>query len=743
MIKEKKSITKRESWASESVNILFILLMALFLTISFFAVMSCNADDAGTYMWLYWVYEIGSYDYSIRELLEPWNLTCILLYILGIGKSGTETVIYCFAVWYFICIFLTLSLAMKGQKKNRWLLLLATFIFIPYSQTNKNHLIPVAITLLNFYAIYTYVNTKKRILLIGTILLAVYSVVVINERVILLLFLGATLVIYGFVWCLQNIARQKILYFGALVITVLVGIIKLIDKVCMLCSGNGISFLEAWGGYGGEAYLTWIDIYDLFDKGIPSLFSSLMIQYNIPVEGGLIQVNSFFWIIRIFIVVLALIALICRWRDIVKRGIANMNIIDALSTISFSIVIFVNIINGMIEYYEIEGAPINRYASLAWFMLIIILVRWINEKYNPIIMGFVLGKKITSGTVLGMIFMLLIVSYSKPIYFGRDNNALELCQGEIEFLKSKEEEYKYGISSYWKSNPITAMTNGEYVSCPGWIIQDELDSDRLYLEPKYDGIYDDGSNYFNYIISHHNNTMTINKENIELIRGDYIEKKEICNGDDASVIYLYDYDVRWDPRLVMEAVGTDYELVNPIEYHFDFPVGTNRIDMTVTNSENFDFEVIDNSDIQNVEVQKIDDNKIYIDVVCLQNTNVSVKVSRKEEEITTIHKIVLKRVEGAVTVSTDEAKEQSKILLNSGDYIFTFEGKNLDKLDISWKGNDIGVVQLTDGRRRKRYHIHIESKQSIQYEVIGNNCKVEKISYENAVLFKNGQTNTW
>ena len=33
------------------------------------------------------------------------------------------------------------------------------------------------------------------------------------------------------------------------------------------------------------------------------------------------------------------------------------------------------------------------------------------------------------------------------------------------------------------------------------------------------------------------------------------------------MIYLYDYDIRWDPQVIMEAVGTDYELADPIEYH--------------------------------------------------------------------------------------------------------------------------------------------------------------------------------
>ncbi len=55
----------------------------------------------------------------------------------------------------------------------------------------------------------------------------------------------------------------------------------------------------------------------------------------------------------------------------------------------------------------------------------------------------------------------------------------------------------------------------------GWIRADEVDSERLYLECKGDRgwIYRDGSNYFNFIISHTGSEMTMEQESIEAIRG--------------------------------------------------------------------------------------------------------------------------------------------------------------------------------------------------------------------------------
>lgn len=728
---------RKRMCSNRKSDFILILCTAIFLTISFFVVAQLNTDDSGTFLWVYWQYDLGCVDHSFKEMIEPWNLTIQLLYFLGIGNTGAEMVIYCYAIWYFICIFITLNLAMKDIKKNKWLLLLTVFIFIPYAGTNKNHLVPAAIALLTINAICNYVSEKKKIPLIFAGILLLYFFVTINDRVILLLFLAIPAALYGVIWCLQNIDRQKILYFAAVAVAVIVAGIKIIDEVSRILLGRGLALLESWGGYGGESYLTWIDIYNLFDKGIPSFFSSLMLQYNIPVDGGLIQFNSFFWLVRILIIGLALVALASRWKDIIKKGIADIHILDALSTISVTALIGVNILNGMIEYYDIEGAPMNRYASLAWFLLIVILIRWIDEKYKQITLMNIGKRKIQSGIVLGILCSLLIVGYSNPIYLGRQAIVKEPCQNELDFLKEQNGQYKYGLASFWKSAPIIAMTNGEYNACPGWVENDEVDHEKLYLKCNIgQGIYDDGSNYFNYMISYVNNDMTMTEENIEKLRGDYIDKKRVYGEDEESIFYLYDYDIRWEPRLIMEAVGTDYELIEPIEYNFEFPVGTNRIEMEVGNSANFELAIVDNSDIKDVSIQKKDDNKIYVDLVCLQNTDVTFMVSRKSDELTTIHKIVLKRVLGAVTVYENGQKEELELYLNGGDYVFTFAGENLGNLDVEWLGNGIEVEQLTDGKIRRRYHIKVDEPQKIQFIFSGEKVKVDKISYENAVLFE-------
>ncbi|MBQ3165572.1 MAG: hypothetical protein IJC02_13775 [Lachnospiraceae bacterium] len=709
----------------------------LFLTISFYVEVQCNTDDAGSYIWLYSWNELGTVQRSLRSIMEPWFLVLTGLDFIGVGNTGAELVSYCFTVLYYVCIFITLKLCMKDNQKNKWILLLAVFIMMPYSGTNKYHLVVTAIALYVIYAGYQFISVKKKIPVVFAGILFVYSLFFLSDRVLLILYCMIPIMAYAVIVCLQDKKKYKYLYVGGtIVITLTVGI-KVIDEINRSLLGQGLSIMEAWGGYGGESYLTWIDIDNLFSKGIPSFFQTLMNQYNIPVEGGLIQYNSFYWLIRIFLVGLALISVVVRWKDIIKKGILQVNVLDAYATITVTILTCVNVMNGLIKYYEISNHPMNRYASLAWYLLVVILVRWINEKYEEVYLINKSKCKIKSGTILGFICILLILGYSKPIYEGRDALVQEPCQSEVNFLKEKRDVYQYGISSYWRSYPVTAMTNAEYVSSYGWIEEDENDRDKLNLICEGDeSFYKDGTNFFNYIISCSTNSMTMSEENIEEIRGDYIEKNRIYfDGEERSIIYLYDYDIRWEPELIMEAVGVDYELVEPIEYHYDLPIGTSRIDMEVSNSENFLLEIAENEAVSEVKIQKINDNRIYVDVTCHQKTVVDFRVARKEDVLTTIHKIVLKKVFAAVTVAENISEGNHEVFLASGNYVMTFSGENIDKMQIEWNSSSVMVEQITDGEIRRRYAIQVEEPQLVNYTISGADVQIERVSYEEGDLF--------
>ena len=77
-----------------------------------------------------------------------------------------------------------------------------------------------------------------------------------------------------------------------------------------------------------------------------------------------------------------------------------------------------------------------------------------------------------------------------------------------------------------------------------------------------------------------------------------------------------------------------------------------------------------------------------------------------------------------------------EVYLNSGSYIFTFVGENLDELEVNWSGDNIETERLTDGKIRNRYRVNINKPQIIQYLLLGDGIVIDKITYENAILFE-------
>lgn len=548
----------------------------------------------------------------------------------------------------------------------------------------------------------------------------------VNDRAIFLLYAVVPFVALGIIWCMQNKNRHKFLYMGLLFVTFVIAVAVKSEKMYHDFFGKPMPLSESWNGYGGASYLMWIDVKNLFDKGIPSFFHALMNQYNIPVKGGMIQLLSFFWILRILIVGLMVAVWILRLKDLAQLGVEHMNIIDSVSAVSITILTAINVLNGIAGLYDsINGLPINRYNELAWLLFVVLLIRWIDEKYRVIDICKIKNKMLTSNLALFMVFILLIAGYARPLH--KKDFEKNCCRAEVEFLEENSENYFCGFAGYWTAYPLMATTNGKHIVCPGQIAKDEADSSILYVQMNNFNAdtFSDGSNYFNYFIVDMETGSLFNRENIELIRGDYISLNMIQN----HAIYLYDYDIRWDPRLIMEAVGVDYELTEPIVYYFDFPVGVNRIEMEVANSDNFELGIEPNMDIGDVKVQKLNDNRIYVDLTCRQNTSVAFHVGRVAEEYTTIHKIVLKRVRAAMET------ESEQIYLKEGSYIVTFEGDAINKADVTFEGEGISVKRLTKGRIKSRYQIDVNSAQFIKYKAVGKDVIVNKVYYENAILF--------
>lgn len=691
-----------------------IVILSALLAYMQFIHAKCSADDAGSYIYMYNFFELGNKNLDIRMFLNPWFYCSALAYLLNIGGNGAFSSNAYTSIWYGIAVFFTLKMVMHG-KESRWPLALAVFILLPYGRTNKYHMVAAFVTLFAIWALQCYTESRKKWILWCVGLAAVYTFLFTDDRLLFILFFAATLLVYYVILLFQDKKKRRYLYLSAFVIILAAGLVKAADVTLLKLLGNGLGITEEMEGYGGAGYFTWINVDTLFNKGIPSLFDALLAQWNVPVKGGIIQFNSFYWIIRMLIAGLGLVALAVRWKEIIKKGITSLELLDSLAVICTTIVLGINILNGMIEYYSISAAPVNRYASVCWFLLVVILARWLD--------GLCSGKKlynnISNDLFLGTAFVLLILGYADPVFLPSEDVSVGSCEVELNFLREHGQEYKYGIGSHWKSTPVTAATNAEYVVCKGWI------GDDGFEYGKSDGFYKDGGNYFNFIVSDISNEMTISPENIENLRGDYVDIYS-----NADTIYMYDYDIRFDPVIVMDTAGVGYELTDTIVYNLNLPVGSNRIEITTPEKDNLLLEVADNDDITDVKIGSKGDNLATVEVTCLQNTQIALTVGRREDVTTELYKIEIKRTAGAVDVDV----RQTEIPLKEGRYIVTFSGEHLKKMEVNWTV-DGEVTQLTDGRIKRRYLVEVSKTQNVGYEIISNGANISTIYYENEKLF--------
>ncbi|MDE7324476.1 MAG: hypothetical protein K2N73_17520 [Lachnospiraceae bacterium] len=696
------------------ITMAIMVMLSVFLAYLQFVQAGCNSDDAATYAYMYNFFELGNKSLSIKDFLDPWFYSSAIAYLLNVGGSGTFSSLAYLSVWYGIAVFFTLLMTMN-KRDSKWMLALAVFILLPYRQTNKYHMVAAFVTLFSIWALQCYKDTGKKWILCAVGLIAVYSFVFTDDRLLLLVFLFATLIVYLVIFLFQDKSKRKYIYMAVFGGILVAGVLNCVNKIAVKILGQETGILGVLGGYGGADYFNWIDVETFFLKGIPSIIGSIFVQWNIPIRGGMVQINSIYWFIRIIIVCLALAALFDRWKVIIKKGIKSVELLDALSVVCTTVALGVNALNGMVQYYSVTSAPMNRYASVCWFLLVVILVRWMDERLENVM----IYPNISNNLFLGGILILLTIGYINPIFAPAEDIVNSSYAVELDYLKSHGEMYRYGLGSYWKSNPITAATNAEYVICSGTIQDDEL------VCSKKDGFYTDGGNYFNFIVSDAGSEMSVSPENIENVRGDYTDI--YSNGD---TIYMYDYDIRFDTAIIMDTAGMGYELTDTIVYNIDLPIGTSRIEVTTTAKDNLLLAVVDNPDITDIRIGSKGDDIATAEVTCLQNTQIGFSVGRREDILTELYKVEVKRVAGAVYVDA----EQTTLPLNEGRYIVTFSGENLKDMEVNWKV-DGEVTQLTNGRIKRRYQVNVSERQNVEYELISNGAMVDSVYYENEDLF--------
>lgn len=149
------------------------------------------------------------------------------------------------------------------------MLAMAVFILLPYSQTNKYHMMAALVTLFSIWVLQCYKDTRKKWILAVAVLMAVYSFLFTDDRLLLLVFLAATVIVYFAILFFQDQDRRKYLYmvvFGGILAA---GVLNFADIIIGKLLGQGTGISGVLGGYGGADYFNWIDVENFFFERNP------------------------------------------------------------------------------------------------------------------------------------------------------------------------------------------------------------------------------------------------------------------------------------------------------------------------------------------------------------------------------------------------------------------------------------------------------------------------------------------
>lgn len=697
---------------------LLILGICIFMAYVFYVYMPSSIDDADTYEGLFRYYDLGIQHYTWKMWLEPWRAVSGIIYHLGLFNNGMDISTLAHTIFYFCEILITM-LILKDKKEPIYFLVIM-FILLPNEYTTKTHQTSTFFSLLILYFLNKYIDKRKKKFLFGAVLVLTYGLFFLADVVILGIYVIIPLVGYWLVACLQNREKHKAIIYGVFALSLMILALRTAGIIGDILWNNDFVSNGILGGYGGSEYASWGTFPTIWQRGIPYAIATIFQQFGVCPSGGMIQINSFFWVIRIVLIGLIGISYIYYLKKVVKKGVRNVSFLNGFCVIAITIVLLVNIINGVLSAYGWLGSPITRYTNIVWFLAMILFCNWIEEVLQK--SEYLCNIYKENRIVICSIVIVLTFANVGNIYMGRSHITKEICQDETDYLEKQEGIYHYGIGSFGKSTAIGALSNMDICCING--SADEVEG----IKAERTGITDDKGNFFNFILVDEGSPRGLEKEVVEKIRPDYIDMNYVNSDNGIGILYLYDYDIRWTPQLVMQVVGEEYEINDPLTYNFDFSVGINRVEITTSTVKNINVSVGNNDEIKNVEIKNIN-NKIYVELECTKNLSAQVHLNKiDDDQPATIYKIETKIVKGTVELDKQSFYNNcGSIYFEPGNYIVTFVGKDINDLEVKWKVNGT-VQQLTSGNIKSRYQIYLSEPQTVRFEA--DETYVNSIYYE-------------
>ncbi|MFR4351152.1 MAG: hypothetical protein ACLT3H_05695 [Roseburia sp.] len=676
-----------------------------------------HSDDAGTATDLRDIIEFGNTRWSYW--VSPLSWINGLLYIFF---GATELFIQSFfAIKYFLCITLTLYLALYNKKKTEWWIVpIFLFFSMPGSfgtasiQPLKFHVWTILVPLFCLAYILAKGDDIKKLGKKEIGLLVLLSVLGLAERDILIIVTcWAPFALYWVIYFVQKgYAKKYINWILTAGITVLI-----VGKVLL----GGM----VYGGYGASKFVNVQEFMENIGTGI----SGFLTMFNINLIGAdVLQFSTLISGMRLLLLVVGIGVLVSETREMCQKKIENMSVVEAILTISVYVIIIAYLFGG-----KREDEISIRYAAYLYYIFLILLCRRVHEMVDQRQIVVQLRRyKINMASVF---FCVCIIIALDPVTMTREENENDVLANVI----LSNEELECGLASFWNAGVISCLTNyHNEIQAAGW-----NNGQVLPYLTEWDS-YRSGNRYYNFFVQDTENDYGITEDHLKETFGEYEEKYAAEN----SYIYLYDYDIRTAP-LNIEADSMAY-----LSRNQNLNVQHNKIQVEPQNEITLDNIYITAGKVRVIVNGTFGQNDIELSSE--QTDDITLTDSRKNQciyEVTAdklyenmkfdlrnvsenqveIQSVRIERLENSIELLKGET--QQKLHLTPGYYIFGVEGENVKNSDMAFAldGNVIDAERINNGRKKAAYGVWVMQDGELSIS-LGLQGQVEKLYYQNEVL---------
>lgn len=695
MINKNKEI--RIHW-DKIVFVIVMIGMAMFLSYSFYITHILDADSYGG-IWNYYQNKNLGISSSNGISFKLYDILNLLMYSLfGIDE---KLILGTFCAELIICYIYSMLLSRTNNKWTDYLeILIITYLFLPNGVSNEDHLIGCIACLSIIYEINKFITLNKPKHIWIAVLLSIYFVWSMTDRVILGIFLFIPLILYGLCYIWQKKKYKRQIFMSAIILCICVLIYRI---AYIVLQKYGIVLPYDFSGYGGGDYATWSDITTVISKGIGSFLDGLRILWNIPASWSLIQFQSFNWCIRFFLLGWAIYINVGNLVTILRKGINEIPFLDAFCALCFLVTAGVNIINGASSQYE--SGELCRYAAILQFTLAITLVRKISNILNHNISNILNMGYSKTVMLLGIAVVCLIGSYSQEIYRGRDYFKNNTIITQI-ISTLKENGLEYGLGTFEKAMAVFGESDGEYK-----VVTTRFGNEDGLIQPGIMGDAADGSNYFNYLLIGNGDYFDYTYDKAKEEYGEPSKELHITNdsGWSAACVFVYDYDVRWKPEY--------FYCENNVFVQREIPMGVSRLSVHGT-------------DIQDVQINNLNEKISCKFVASTDDTAIFELTNLGEKEITdivldtqgTVSFGIAERVYAAIEIEKDiqmQAKDSLDYIINNDcdEYRIVVHGNNVNALELSCDNQSVELQQINRGTERVVYYVSNPEHDSFNLKV--------------------------